>query len=54
MRVLSIKADILVAMKKPAEAKAALLRAVALGEELKVSGGYKDLLERIRKRASEM
>jgi tetratricopeptide (TPR) repeat protein len=54
LRVLSIKADILMAMKKPGEAKAALLRAVALGEELRVSGGYKDLLERIRKRASEI
>jgi thiol-disulfide isomerase/thioredoxin len=54
LRVLSIKADILVAMKKPGEAKAALLRAVAVGEELKVSGGYRDLLERIRKRASEI
>jgi thioredoxin-like negative regulator of GroEL len=54
LRVLSIEADILVAMKRPAEAKTALLRAVALGEELKVSGGYKDLLERIRKRAAEL
>jgi thioredoxin-like negative regulator of GroEL len=54
LRVLSIKADVLVAMKKPGEAKAALVQAVRLGEELKVSGGYKDLLERVRKRANEM
>ena len=54
MRVLSIKADILIAMKRTGEAKAALGRAVEIGEELKVSGGYKDLLERIRKRASEI
>jgi thioredoxin-like negative regulator of GroEL len=54
LRVLSIKADILVAMKKPGEAKAALAQAVKMGEELKVSGGYRDLLERIRKRANEM
>ena len=54
LRVLSIKADVLVALKRPAEAKAALDRAVALGEELKVSGGYQALLERIRKRATEL
>jgi thioredoxin-like negative regulator of GroEL len=54
MRVLSIKADILEAMKKPAEAKAALVQAVAVGDELKVTGGYKELLERIRKRAVEL
>jgi len=54
LRVLSIKADILIAMKKPDEAKATLNRAVQVGEELKVSGGYGQLMERIRKRAAEL
>ncbi len=54
LRVLSIKADILMAMKKPDEAKATLNRAVQVGEELKVSGGYGQLMERIRKRAADL
>jgi tetratricopeptide (TPR) repeat protein len=54
LRVLSTEADIWLAMKKPAEAKDALLRAVELGEKLELPGGYRDLLERMKDRAASL
>jgi tetratricopeptide (TPR) repeat protein len=54
LRVLSTEADIWLAMKKPAEAKDALLRAVELGDKLELPGGYRDLLEHMKERAASL
>ncbi len=45
---------LLEAKKKPAEAKTALTRAIALGEKLDLQGGYQELLDRIRARAKAL
>jgi tetratricopeptide (TPR) repeat protein len=52
LRLLSTEADIWLAMKKPKEAKDALLRAVALGEKVELPGGYRDLLARLQAKAN--
>jgi tetratricopeptide (TPR) repeat protein len=54
LRVVWIEADIWMAKKKPAEAKAALTRAIAVGEKLDLQGGYQELLDRIRARAKAL
>jgi hypothetical protein len=54
LRVLSTEADILIAMKKPKEAKDALLRAVALGEKVELPGGYRDLLAKLKAKADTL
>ena len=48
LRVAWLKADILVAMEKPKEAKQVLALAAALGDKLELTGGYRDLLVKIR------
>ncbi len=54
LRVLATEADIWLAMKKPAEAKAALEHAVELGDKLELPGGYRDLREQLRAKASTL
>jgi tetratricopeptide (TPR) repeat protein len=54
LRVLSTEADIWLAMKKPKEAKEALLHAVDLGDKLELPGGYKDLREQLRAKANTL
>jgi tetratricopeptide (TPR) repeat protein len=54
LRVYWTEADIWMAMKKPAEAKTALTHAIALGEKLELQGGYQELYERMRSRASAL
>jgi len=54
LRVLSLQADILLAMKQPQEAKTVLLRAAALGEKLELPGSYRQLLEELRRRAAAL
>ena len=54
LRLLSTEADIWLAMKKPKEAKDALLRALALGEKIELPGGYRDLLARLQAKADEL
>jgi tetratricopeptide (TPR) repeat protein len=54
LRVLSTEADIWLAMKKPKEAKEALLHAVELGEKLELPGGYRDLREQLRTKANAL
>jgi tetratricopeptide (TPR) repeat protein len=52
LRILAVKADILKAMKRPIEEKKELTRAVRVGEGLELSGGYRQLLEQLKARAS--
>ncbi|HEX9297711.1 MAG TPA: thioredoxin family protein [Polyangiaceae bacterium] len=52
LRVLSMQADILLAMERPDEAKQVLLRAVSLGEKLELPGGYRQLLDQLRRRTA--
>ena len=54
LRVLSTEADIWLAMKKPKEAKAALLQAVALGDKLELPGGYRDLVAHLKEKADTL
>jgi tetratricopeptide (TPR) repeat protein len=54
LRVLSTEADIWLAMKKPKEAKSALLHAVELGEKLELPGSYRDLREQLRAKANTL
>jgi tetratricopeptide (TPR) repeat protein len=54
LRVLSTEADIWLAMKKPKEAKEALLHAVELGDRLELPGGYRDLREQLRAKANTL
>jgi tetratricopeptide (TPR) repeat protein len=51
LRLLSTEADIWLAMKKPKEAKDALMRAIAMGQKLELPGGYRDLLARLQAKA---
>ena len=53
LRVLAIKADILKAMKRPEEEKKELERAVRVGEGMKLSGGYVQLLAQLKARAEQ-
>jgi hypothetical protein len=41
-------------MKKPKEAKEALLHAVELGDKLELPGGYRDLREQLRTKANTL
>jgi tetratricopeptide (TPR) repeat protein len=54
LRVLSTEADIWLAMKKPKEAKQALLHAVELGEKLELPGSYRELREQLRTKANTL
>ncbi len=54
LRVLAIEADVWAAMGKPREQKAALERAVTLGEKLGVTGGNRDLLENLKRQADAL
>jgi hypothetical protein len=54
LRVLSTEADIWLAMKKPKEAKEALLHAVELGDKLELPGSYRDLREQLRAKANTL
>jgi tetratricopeptide (TPR) repeat protein len=53
LRVLAIKADILQAMKRADDEKKVLERAVRVGEGMKLSGGYVQLLGQLRARAEQ-
>jgi thiol-disulfide isomerase/thioredoxin len=52
LRVLALKADILKAMKRPADEKNELARAVRLGESYHLTGGYTQLLNDLKTRVA--
>jgi tetratricopeptide (TPR) repeat protein len=55
LRVISTEADIWTAMKKPKEAKDALLRAIEIGERLDLdAGSYRDFLGLLKTRAAKL
>jgi tetratricopeptide (TPR) repeat protein len=55
LRVIATEADIWMAMKRPKEAKAALARAIELGEKLElIAGSYRDFLGQLKARAARL
>jgi tetratricopeptide (TPR) repeat protein len=54
LRVLALKADILKAMKRPADEKSELARAIRLGESYHLTGGYSQLLSDLKARVAAL